>query len=217
MQQVSALNQTAARDLTLIQWRNLHLRLGLAAATIPLIFIAPSILNRTSQLHIMGRIITPVVAVIAGGVILKTAEEIETLEPLIETIHNQKLALLKHGLNTEVYQQTKFNALNAGKSVLELTESLEPPQTAKVTAEPTPEEPPSSKEYRDSEPNGNQLSVTDGTTDISQQELDIVSRALDEGFSDSAIVKEILGYVGRKFDKGKERLAAIKKQLGVES
>jgi hypothetical protein len=165
----------------------------------------------------MGRIITPVVAIIAWGIILKTAEEIETLEPLVETIHNQKLALLKHGLNTEVYQQTKFNALNAGKSVLELTESLEPPQTAKLRTEVITEEAPTYKDLADSEVDTKQLSLSSLSSDITQQELDMVSSALADGMSNTKIIEKVLRLGGDYYEAGKERLAAIKKQLGVES
>ena len=213
----SVLNQQSARDLTLIRWRTLHLQLGIAAATIPLIFISPSLLGRYNPVHITGRIITPLITIIAGGVILKSVGEMETLAPLVELIESQNLALLKHGLNSQTYVENKSSSLYAAKTVMQLLESLEPETIAEVTPEPITEEVPSFNEFPDSEPSGNQLSVTDGTTDITQQELDIVNRALQEGFSDSVIIKEILGYTGRKFDRGKERLLLIKKQLGVDN
>lgn len=211
----SVLNQQSARDLTLIKWRTLHLQLGLAAATIPLIFVVPSLLNRTNPVHVAGRIITPIVTIIAGGIILKNSSEITTLSPLVELIESQNLALLKHGLNSQTYVQTKTNTLHAAKTVMQLTESLEPEQTKEVQEEQTAVELPSSGALQVSERTPNELSRTEELPEFTQQELEAVSYALQEGFTDSDIIKNTLGCTGSKYAKGKEVLNAIKKQLGL--
>lgn len=211
----SVLNQQSARDLTLIKWRTLHLQIGIAFTTIPLIFIAPSILGRNNPIHVAGRIITPIVTIIAGGVILKSAGEIETLAPLVELIESQNLALLKHGLNSQTYVQTKTNSLYAASEVMRLSESLEPEQTIEVHPERTAVELPSSGELQVSERTSNELSRTPELAEFTQQELEAVSYALQEGFTDSDIIKTTLGCTGAKYAKGKEVLNAIKKQLGL--
>ena len=213
---VSVLNQQSARDLTLIRWRTLHLQLGLAAATIPLIFIAPSILGRSNPVHIAGRIITPIVTIIAGAVILKSTGEIETLVPLVELIENQNLALLKNGLNSQTYVQTKTNTLYAAKTIMQLSESLEPEQTTEVQEERTAVELPSSGELQVSERTSNELPRTVELPEFTQQELEAVYYALQEGFSDSEIIKNTLGCTGSKYAGGKEKLALIKKHLEVK-
>lgn len=212
----SVLNQQSARDLTLIRWRTLHLQLGIAAATIPLIFISPSLLGRYNPVHITGRIITPLITIIAGGVILKSVGEMETLAPLVELIESQNLDLLKHGLNSQTYVQTKTNSLYAAKTVMQLSENLEPEVSAKLSLEVSSEEVPTTKHFPVSEVSVSEITVSDVSDDITQQELDTVSRAIAEGLSDSVIVEQILGYKGRNFAKGKERLLLIKKQLGAK-
>lgn len=213
----SVLNQQSARDLTLIKWRTLHLQIGIAFTTIPLVFIAPSILGRHNPVHIAGRIITPLVTIIAGGVILKSAGEIETLAPLVELIESQNLALLKHGLNSQTYVQNKTSTLYAAKTIMQLSESLEPEVSTELTPEVSAEEVPTTKHFPVSEVSVSEIAVSNVSTEITQQELDTVSRAIAEDFSDSVIVEQILGYKGRNFAKGKEKLALIKKQLGAES
>lgn len=212
----SVLNQQSARDLTLIRWRTLHLQLGIAAATIPLIFISPSLLGRYNPVHVTGRIITPLITIIAGGVILKSVGEMETLAPLVELIESQNLALLKHGLNSQTYVQTKTNSLYAAKTVMQLSENLEPEVSTKLSLEVSSEEVPPTKHFPVSEVSVSEITVSDVSDDITQQELDTVSRAIAEGLSDSVIVEQILGYKGRNFAKGKERLLSIKKQLGAK-
>jgi hypothetical protein len=212
----SALSQQSARELTLIKWRTLHLQLGVAAATIPLIFIVPSLLGRNNPVHVAGRIITPVVTILAGGLILKSAGEIETLAPLVNLIESQNLALLKHGLNSQTYVETKSNTLYAAKTVMQLTESLEPEVSTELPLEVSAEEVPTSKDFPVSEVSVSEISVSDVSTEITQQQLGLVSRAILEELSDTVIIEKVLGYGGRHFAKGKEILTAIKKQLGLE-
>lgn len=216
MVSTSILNQQSARELTLIKWRNLHLQLGLAAATVPLIFVAPSVLGKNNPVHIFGRIITPIVTIISGGVILKNAGEIDTLSPLVELIESQRLALLKHGLNSQTYVETKSNALHAAKTVMQLSESLEPEQTVEVQEERTAVELPSSGELQVSERSSNELSRTNELPEFTLQELEDVLYALQEGFSDSDIIKQTLGCTGGKYAGGKDKLSAIKKHLELE-
>lgn len=213
----SVLNQQSARDLTLIKWRTLHLKLGLAAATIPLVFITPSILGRNNPVHVAGRIITPVVTIIAGGVILKSAGEIDTLAPLVELIESQNLALLKHGLNSQTYVQTKTNTLYAAKTVMQLSESLEPETIAEFSPETIPEKAIISNGFPVLENDPEKLPVNPEINEFPQQELNEVSRAITEGHTDSSIVTEILGYTGRRYAEGKARLNAIKQHLGLAS
>ena len=211
----SVLNQQSARDLTLIRWRTLHLQLGIAAATIPLIFISPSLLGRYNPVHITGRIITPLITIIAGGVILKSVGEMETLAPLVELIESQNLALLKHGLNSQTYVENKSSSLYAAKTVMQLLESLEPEPTVEVQEERTAVQLPSSGQLQVSERTPNELLRTEELPEFTQQELESVSYALAEGFTDSEIIKNTLGCSGSKYAKGKEVLSAIKKQLGL--
>lgn len=213
----SILNQQTARELTLIKWRTLHLQIAVAATTIPLIFIAPSVLGKNNPVHVALRIITPVAAIIAGGVILKSAGEIETIEPLVRLVENQNLALLKHGLNSQTYVATKTNTLYAAQSVMQLSESLEPEQTIEVLGERTESELPSSEELQVSELTPNDLQRTAETPEFTQQELVAVSYALHEGFPDSEIIKNTLGCTGGKYAKGKQLLESIKKHLGVKT
>jgi len=217
MMEISVLNQQSARELTLIKWRTIHLHLGLAAATIPLVFIAPSLLGRNNPIHIAGRIITPIVTIIAGGIILKSVGEIETLAPLVDLIENQNLTLLKNGLNSQTYVQTKTNTLYAARTVMQLSESLEPEVSTELPAVVSTEEVPTTKHLPDLEVSVSEITVSDVSNNISQQELDTVSRAITEGLSDSVIVEQILGYKGRNFAKGKEKLGLIKQRLGVEN
>lgn len=212
----SVLSQQSARELTLIKWRTLHLQIGIAAATIPLIFIVPSLVGRNNPVHIAGRIITPVVTILAGGLILKSAGEIETLTPLVNLIESQNLALLKHGLNSQTYVETKSNTLLAAKTVMQLTESLEPEVSTELPLEVSAKEMPTSKDFPVSEVAVSEIAVSDVSAEITQQQLGLVSRAILEELSDTVIIEKVLGYGGRHFSKGKEILTAIKKQLGLE-
>ena len=212
----SALAQQSARDLALIKWRTLHLRLSLAGATILLIFIAPSLLNKSDRLQVIGRIAAPVITILGGAIILKSTAEIELLAPLVELIHNQNLALLKHGLNAQTYVETKSNSLHAAKTVMALSESLEPEVNEELPPEVSTVEVPTTKHFPDSEADASLVAVSDGSSEYSQQELERVCYAIAEGFSDSVIVEQVLNCKGRNFAKGKEKLLGIKKQLGLK-
>ena len=52
---------------------------------------------------------------------------------------------------------------------------------------------------------------------FTRQQLDLVSRGISEGFSNTQIIEDILGYKGARFKQGKELLILIKQHLGVEN
>jgi len=223
MQQISALNQQAIKELISSQWGNYHRNIAISVATIPLIFITPSILNRQDPFHITGRVLTPIAVIIAGGVVLKSAGKIEELQPLIDKIKAQQINFLGHGLGTEVYVQQERNTLLAAKQVMELTQAIDP-ELAQVSPEL---EHPNSLVHQElgeldssrtnSERTARTSELATLESGISQQELDTVSRAISEGFTTSQIIKDILGYKGERYAAGKERLEQIKQQLGVEN
>ena len=212
--------------MILAQWENSHRNIAFSLLTVPLIFITPAILNRQDPFHITGRILTPVAVILAGGVVLKSAGKIEELQPQIEKVKTQQMNFLGHGLGTEVYLQQQQNTLLAAKRVMELTEAIDP-EIPQFPPEPETGKTLINKELPDLQPSGNLSpgnSETSGNSAIAtleasfpQQELDVISRAISEGFTDTQIVTDIMGCKGRQYQSGKERLFQIKKYLGVQN
>lgn len=223
MQTLSPLNQQAIKDLIIARWKKYHLIIAISACTVPLAFVAPSVLNRSDPFHITGRTVAAISLIIGGGLVVKSAGELENLQPQIDKIKNQQIKFLGHGLGAEIYiQEEELNLLAANK-VYELENELDP-ELPQVSPELEPRTALVHKELSELEPNRTNSERTTLTaeppapeTQISQQQIDIVSRAISEGFTDSEIIKDILHCKGAKYAAGKQLLEQIKEHLGANN
>lgn len=225
MQGLSPLNQEAIKQLIISRWQKNHLIIAISACTIPLAFAAPSVLNRTDPFHITGRALTAIALMVGGGLVVKSACELERLQPQMDKIEAQKVNFLGQGLGAETYIEEERLGLLAANTVYELTNELDP-ELPQFTSETEIGNSLITNNFPVSETDGNLFPVNSVnsvnpevstlTVEISQQEMDTVSRAIYEGFNDTEIVTDIMGYKGRNYQAGKEKLMQIKKHLGLE-
>lgn len=225
MQELSPLNQEAIKQLIISRWQRNCIIIAISACTVPLAFAAPSVLNRTDPFHVTGRSLAAIALMLGGGLIVKSACELERLQPQIEKIEAQKVAFLGQGLGAETYIQEETVGLLAANAVYELTNELDP-ELPQFTPGTETGNPLITNNFPVSETDGNSFPVNSVNSvnsevstlavEISQQEMDTVSRAIYEGFNDTEIVTDIMGYKGRNYQAGKDKLKQIKKHLRVE-
>lgn len=226
MQGLSPLNQEAIKQLIISRWQKNCLIIAVSACTVPLAFAAPAVLNRTDPFQLTGRVLTAIALMVGGGLVVKSACELERLEPQMGKIEAQKVNFLGQGLGAESYVEEERLGLLAANTVYDLTNELDP-ELPEFTPETETGNPLTTGDFPVSEVDGNKFPVNSVNSvnsevatlvvEVSQQELDIVSRAIAEGFTDTQIVEEVMGYKGRNYQEGKEKLKQIKKYLGVES
>lgn len=223
MQTLSPLNQQAIKDLITANWQKHHRIIAISALTVPIAFAAPSVLNRHDPFHITGRVVTAISLMIGGALVVKSAGELENLQPQIEKIKAQQMNFLGHGLGAEFYiEEEKLNLL-AANTVYELENELDP-EVNQLTPEVEVRSPSTTGNFSTSTPvvSNSEVAVVSNSevaenSIFTQEQLTLVSRAITEDFSNTQIIEDILGYKGSKFKQGKQILEQIKKHLGANS
>jgi len=134
-----------------------------------------------------------------------------SLEPKIKALNKSEMARFRHGVASELWMAQQTNSAIAlsvtserksslGVTALELRNSPELESSGDSVTEPLPPE---------------TLRVTRNETELTASNETIIT-ALNDGLPDSEIIKNVMGFTGRNYQKGKARLDEIKAQLERE-
>jgi hypothetical protein len=191
-------------------WRLLN---TLNLALIPLVFFVwiftPSFTkNLKSTPQLILRIVSIVFSVSGSGVILVSTNELTKLKPQIDSLNKRDNAEFKHTVASILLDAQKTNEMIVDAAISQRRAELNPYE---VSSEPL-----SYKELGELEPS--ELQSYEVNRDQGNSELDVtnepyfeaVIEALDDGIFESKIIKEIMGFKGVNYAKGKKVLDKIK-------
>ena len=191
---------------------------------IPMVFLVwiftPSLTKNLKSLpQLILRIFSIGFSVTGSGVILYSASELTKLKPKIDSLTKREYAEFKHGLASDLLDAQRTNEMIVESSLsqrkLELTsyEVSPEPLIYKELGSSEPGElqsynPPNPANFPNSEPN----------SDVREYAFfDSVIEALDDEVFDSKIIKEIMGFKGINYARGKEIFAKIKEIYELEA
>jgi len=164
-------------------------------------------------------------AITASGTSLYLTTQLGKLKPKIDAISKREQAEFKHSLASDLYLAQSTNTAIAQYLLTDRTTSLtsDTGSDPEVTPEgdttafyretsdtsDTPENPTSTLPV-----NGNKPET--GLSVEASEMFEIVVDALEDGYSDTKIIQELMGYKGRSYTKGKMILNEIKRFIDLE-
>lgn len=225
---VSVINPTSEKSIQKL-WTTYHVINIIAACTaVPLWFFTPFLTRSidSNGFHKFFRGFSIVYGLTASATTLILSSELTKLKPKIEALNKREQAEFKHSLASDLFLAQGTNTAIAQFLLLERSSSMSSESSQSVTnSEPIPEA--EGNENEQDQVTGSELSsykVT-GTRNQSsepqlskeaEQYIDDVLDALEDGLSDTEIVKKVLAMTGRNYQKGKQLLSEIKRFLELE-
>jgi len=226
---VSVINPNANSEAIRANWKTYHLINIVALSTaVPIWFITPFLTRNpeSNGWHKFFRFTSISYAIVASGTSLYLSNQLGKLKPKIDALNKREQAAFKHSVASDLFLAQSTNTAIAQFLVTERSSSLSSEPV--TTLEPLPEaegnenEPEVTELVTAREPKGYKVTVTssEGTepqlSPLAEEFIDAVMDALEDGYSDTKIVKEVMGFSGRNYQDGKKILAEIKRFLEVE-
>lgn len=207
----------ANQDAIIKYWRLLN---AINLVLIPLVFfvwlLTPSFTkNLRSTPQLILRILSVGFSISGSGVILFSSNELTKLKPKIDSLIKRENAEFKHGLAADLLDAQRTNELIIETAIEQKRAELHPYQVHP--------EPLSYNEFSELDPS--ELQSYPPNADRDNPELDVtdepyfdsVIEALEDDVFESKIIKEIMGFKGVNYAKGKTIFAKIKAIYEMES
>jgi len=225
---VSVVNPSSEKSIQKL-WATYHTINIIAVCTaVPLWFFTPFLTRNidSNGFHKFFRGFSIVYGLSASGVTLILSSELTKLKPKIDALNKREQAEFKHSLAADLFLAQGTNTAIAQFILAERSSSMSSQSVTNV--EPIPE----------GEGNENEDEVTDRVTGSelssskvtgtrnqgyelelsseAEQYIDDVVEALEDGSTDTEIVKKVMSMTGRNYQKGKQLLSEIKRFLELE-
>lgn len=225
---VTVINPTSEKSIQKL-WATYHTINIIAACTaVPLWFFSPFLTRDidSNGVHKFFRGFSIFYGLTASATTLILSSELTKLKPKIDALNKREQAEFKHSLASDLWLAQGTNTAIAQFILAERSSSMSSQSVTNV--EPIPER----------EGNENEDEVTDRVTGSelssskvtgtrnqgyelelsseAEQYIDDVVEALEDGLTDTEIVKKVMSMTGRNYQKGKQLLSEIKRFLELE-
>lgn len=225
----SVINPNVQTEAIKQNWKLNHcINLFLLTTSLPFWFFTPFLTRdvKVNGWHKFFRFGSITYAITASGTSLYLSTQLGKLKPKIDAISKREQAEFKHSLASDLYLAQSTNTAIAQYLLADRTTSLisDTGSTPEVTLEGdttnydteisgashTPETPTTTLPVSGSKPE------TELSTEA-QEMFEIVVDALEDGYSDTKIIQELMGYKGRSYTKGKMILNEIKRFIDLDN
>ncbi|SKB14209.1 conserved hypothetical protein [Planktothrix sp. PCC 11201] len=224
----SVINPNSQVEAIKQNWKTHHLiNLVLLTTSLPFWFFTPFLTRdvNANNWHKFFRFTSITYAILASGTSLYLTTKLGEIKPKIDAIKKREQAEFKHSLASDLFLAQGTNTAIAQYLLTDRTTSLtsQGVSDSEVTLDgdttdfseetsgtsQTPEVGTSDLPVRGSKPETG-LSVE------AEEMFELVIDALEDGYSDTKIVEELMGYKGRNYKKGKMVLSEIKRFLELD-
>jgi len=224
----SIINPNVQTEAIKQNWKLNHcINLFLLTTSLPFWFFTPFLTRdvTANNWHKFFRFSSITYAITASGTSLYLTTQLGKLKPKIDAISKREQAEFKHSLASDLYLAQSTNTAIAQYLLADRTTSLTSDTGSDPEVTPagdttafyretsdtsdTPENPTSTLPV-----NGNKPET--GLSVEASEMFEIVVDALEDGYSDTKIIQELMGYKGRSYTKGKMILNEIKRFIDLE-
>jgi len=224
----SVINPNVQTEAIKQNWKLNHvINLFLLTTSLPFWFFTPFLTRdvKVNGWHKFFRFSSITYAIVASGTSLYLTTKLGEIKPKIDAISKREQAEFKHSLASDLYLAQSTNTAIAQYLLADRTTSLvsDPGNILEVTPEGdttdydteisdtshSPKVPISDLPVSGSKPET-------GLSTEAQEMFEIVVDALEDGYSDTKIIQELMGYKGRSYTKGKMILNEIKRFIDLE-
>lgn len=225
----SVINPSTQVEAIKQNWRLNHcINLFLLTTSLPFWFFTPFLTREitSNNWHKFFRFASISYAITASGTSLYLSTQLGKIKPKIDAINKREQAEFKHSLASDLYLAQSTNTAIAQYLLTDRTTSLSSENVTEL--EPLPERDGNENEEEVTElvtaPEPKGYTVT-GTRNqsydtelspLAEEYIDAVMDALEDGLSDTKIIKEVLQFNGRNYQTGKKILAEIKRFLELD-
>lgn len=209
-------------------WKTHHLiNLFLLTTSLPFWFFTPFLTRNVTAngWHKFFRFTSISYAIIASGTSLYLTTKLGELKPKIDAIKKREQAEFKHSIASDLYLAQGTNTAIAQYLLADRTTSLisdtgsNPEVTLSEDTTVYDEEISGSTGSTGITANALPVNGSKTETELSaeaQEMFEVVVDALEDGYSDTKIIQELMGYKGRSYAKGKVVLNEIKRFIDLE-
>lgn len=222
---VTVINPASQTDAIKQNWKLLHsINILTLITAVPFWFVTP-FLTRNPELnswHRFFRFSSISYAIVVGSSSLYCSNKLGKIKPKIDAMNKREIAEFKHTIASDLFLAQGTNSAIAQFILTERSTSLtsQDGRNPEVTLEADTTVLGSKTSVSGSSPeittsatsvSGSQAEVT--LSQEAQDFFEAVMDGLEDGYSDSQIIEQLMGLKGRNYKRGKVILAEIKRAL----
>ena len=224
---VTVINPVSHSEAIKQNWKLLHGINILALVTaVPIWFVTP-FLTRNPELngwHKFFRFTSIGYAIVVGSSSLYFSNKLGKMKPKIDAMNKREMAEFKHTIASDLFLAQGTNSAIAQFVLTERQASLTPVTEFPESSEMEPSDPSVHRQFPKSS-ESSESSESYGNAELSKETerernlelfMEPVLEALENGLKDSDIIKDVMGFKGRRYAEGKIILNDIKSYLGLE-
>ena len=222
---VTVINPNAQNQAIKTSWSLIHgINIFALVTAVPFWFSTPFLTRNpeANGYHKFFRFASITYAIVASGTALYFSNQLGKLKPKLDALNKRELAEFKHTIASDLFLAQSTNSAIAQFLLSERSTSLtsQSGSNPEVTLEADTTVLGSKTSVSGSNPevttsitsvSGSQTEVT--ISQEAQDFLELVIDGLEDGYSDTQIIEQLMGFKGRSYQKGKIILAEIKKAL----
>ncbi|HEY9866005.1 MAG TPA: hypothetical protein V6D21_17675 [Candidatus Obscuribacterales bacterium] len=217
----SIINPNAQSEAIKQNWKTYHiLNIVLLTTALPCWFFTPFLTRDTNNnWHRIFRFGSIIYAISASSTSLYLSNQLGKLKPKIDALNKREQAEFKHSLASDLYLAQSTNTAIAQFLLAERGSSLSSPNSELLNDSVHEDYSDNDAPVQNRSERGelNRSGVQNGSepelSELAQEYFEPVLEALEDGLSDSAIIKDVMGFKNYKYKVGKAILAEIKDLL----
>lgn len=221
---VTVINPVSHSEAIKQNWKLLHSINILALVTaVPLWFVTPFLTRNpeSNGWHKFFRFTSIGYAIVVGSTSLYFSNQLGKMKPKIDAMNKREIAEFKHTIASDLYLAQGTNSAIAEFVLTERQASLTPDTEFLESSEVELSDPSVHRQF----PKSSESSESSGNSELSKETerernlelfMEPVLEALENGLKDSDIIKDVMGFKGRRYAEGKAIFNDIKSYIGLE-
>jgi len=221
---VTVVNPVSHSEAIKQNWKLLHGINILALVTaVPIWFVTPFLTRNpeTNGWHKFFRFTSIGYAIVVGSSSLYFSNKLGKMKPKIDAMNKREMAEFKHTIASDLFLAQGTNSAIAQFVLTERQASLTPVTEFPESSDVELSDPSVHRQF----PKSSESSESYGNAELSKETerernlelfMEPVLEALENGLKDSDIIKDVMGFKGRRYAEGKAVLSDIKKYLELD-
>ena len=221
---VTVINPVSHSEAIKQNWKLLHGINILALVTaVPIWFVTPFLTRNpeSNGWHKFFRFTSIGYAIVVGSSSLYFSNKLGKMKPKIDAMNKREIAEFKHTIASDLFLAQGTNSAIAQFVLTERQASLTPVTEFPESSEMELSDPSVHRQF----PKSSESSESYGNAELSKETerernlelfMEPVLEALENGLKDSDIIKDVMGFKGRRYAEGKAVLSDIKKYLELD-
>ena len=221
---VTVINPVSHSEAIKQNWKLLHGINILALVTaVPIWFVTPFLTRNpeTNGWHKFFRFTSIGYAIVVGSSSLYFSNKLGKMKPKIDAMNKREMAEFKHTIASDLFLAQGTNSAIAQFVLTERQASLTPVGEFPESSDVELSDPSVHRQF----PKSSESSESYGNAELSKETerernlelfMEPVLEALENGLKDSDIIKDVMGFKGRRYAEGKAVLSDIKKYLELD-